>query len=146
MSNSPQNNVNTSSNAPHRPANYIPPHQSSHQPPQIALGFQIPAPRPALPNAEELAAFGKIDASFPERLLAMTEQNAETERTAKLQAQKLQWRESIISRLLGFTFSVGALLTILLLAWWGAYSVAIAVAAAIGITTSAIVWRERSKK
>lgn len=146
MTNSPLNNASASSNAPHKGAEYIAPNQSQPVPTQIAVGFQIPAPRPALPSAAELAEFGKIDSSFPERLLAMTEANAAAERTTKLQAQKLQWRESLLSRMLGFVFSTGALGTILLLTWWGAYSVAIAVAAAIAATTYAIVWRDRDKK
>ena len=146
MDNSPQNNVSASPTEQTRSGAYNSPSQAHPFPTQIAGGVQIPAPRAALPSAAELAEFGKIDASFPERLLAMTEANAATERATKIQAQKFQWRESVLSRLLGFAFSAGALATILLLTRWGAYPVAVAVAAAIAATTYAIVWRERDKK
>lgn len=64
-----------------------------------------------LPPPDELAAFGRIQADFPERILRMAEENGADERLRLQREQVQQYRIDMTGRILGFTFAISALAT-----------------------------------
>lgn len=116
------------------------------QPPNFSFGLQVQAHNSAVPSAAELAAYAHIDKSYPERIIALAEANAATERKTKDRAQELQWREGLLSRLLGFFFAISAIAAVVLLGLYGHENVAMALAAALAATTYAIVSRTSGRK
>lgn len=150
MDNSPMNNGNSSGKPTEHVGGYGTPNPIvTHQPmphTQIAFGLQLPQPPSPIPSADELDKYKRLlGDEYLERVFAITEANAKTERDTKERAQTLQWRESVISRVCGLIFAVSALGTILLLSYWKFAVVAAAVAAAIAATTFAIVTRAKTQ-
>jgi uncharacterized membrane protein len=56
-----------------------------------------------------MAAYREIDESFPARIMAMAEANAETERNTAERAQTFQLVEGLLGRLFGFVFAMTAI-------------------------------------
>lgn len=108
----------------------------------VGLGVQIPPYPSAIPSADELKKYKDfLGEDYLNRIVSIAEENAATERETKKNAQILQWKEGRLARTYGLIFGLSALGSILILAYWGQWQVAVAVAAAIAATTYTIVRR-----
>ena len=77
-----------------------------------------------LPPPGTLEAFGKINATFPDRIMRMAEENAATERLTAIRAQTFQLTEEVLGRILGFAFASASALGAVYLAVQGHETVA----------------------
>lgn len=97
-----------------------------------------------IPPPQLLVGYGQVDASFPNRIMVMAEQNAQTERKTAERAQTFALIERLVARAFGLIFAGGAIGVSAYLALSGHDAVAGVIAGTTVIAVTAALIRGKS--